>query len=345
MNAVRLRGPCRGFTLVELLVVIAIIGVLIALLLPAVQQAREAARRMSCQSNLKQIGIALHNYHNVYGRFPAGAIATARPDPYVGRTGANWRISLLPYIEYMTVYSQLDFRNGSFWAHTSNIPVGLREARVPTYHCPSSAFGMTNRRDIQSSGLTVGSEERDAQVVDYVGVVGGYPDPAGRTNVCTGSSSLIGGAFCENGMMRTLRGTGLQDCTDGSSNTIIIAEQSGQVNGIEISSNTLGGWHGWVFNNGPHYTLETDITTYSGGSMYAGGTTTIRHAPNSFWTSGAPSNANLTYRPNTIVNSYHPGGIQTVYADGSAHFLSETIQLETLKMLAVRDDGLVVGEY
>lgn len=334
-----------GFTLVELLVVIAIIGVLIALLLPAVQQAREAARRMSCQNNLKQIGLAMQNYHDVYGRFPAGAIATARPEAYVGHTGGNWRVSLLPYVDQMAAYQQVDFRAGSFWAHTANFPQALVDVRVPMFHCPSSAFGMTNRTDIANSGRTVSGVERNSQVMDYVGVVGGYPDPAGRTNVCTGSSSLVGGAFCENGMMRTLRGTGLQECTDGSSNTILIAEQSGQVNGIEISSNTLGGWHGWVFNNGTHYSLQTDITTYSGGSMYAGGTTTVRHPPNSFWTSGAPSNANLTYRPNTILNSFHPGGIQTVYADGSVHFVSETIQLETLKMLAVRDDGHVIGGY
>ncbi|UUO08280.1 DUF1559 domain-containing protein [Blastopirellula sp. J2-11] len=334
-----------GFTLVELLVVIAIIGVLIALLLPAVQQAREAARRMSCQNNLKQIGLALQNYHDTYGRFPAGAIATSRPEPYIGFTGANWRISLLPYMDQMPAYQQLDFRTGYFWAHTSGFPQALADLRVPMFQCPSSAFEMTNRTDLSLSGRTSGGVERNGQVMDYVGVVGAYPDPAGRSGVCTGSSSLVGGAFCENGMMRTLRGTGLQECVDGSSNTIVIAEQSGQVNGVEISANTLGGWHGWVFNSGTHYTEQTDISTYVGSSMYTSGITTVRLAPNAFWNSGAPSNAKLPYAPNTILNSYHPGGIQTAFADGSVHFVSEVVDLDMLRKLSVRDDGAVIGDY
>ncbi|UUO08278.1 DUF1559 domain-containing protein [Blastopirellula sp. J2-11] len=330
-----------GFTLVELLVVIAIIGVLIALLLPAVQQAREAARRMSCQNNLKQIGLALQNYHDTYQRFPAGSTVGV---PYT--KSINWRVSILPYIDQMPLYQQLDFSTTIFWGHSSAMPQVLADARIAMFQCPSSTFGMTNRKDFPSSGLTIGSVERDSQVMDYVGVVGAYPDPADRDNVCTGSSALVGGAFCENGIMRTLRGVGLNECVDGSSNTIVIAEQSGQVNGIEISANTLGGWHGWVFNTtGTPYTLGTDISTYAGGNMYTCALTTVRVPPNTYWKSGAPSNANLPYRPNTIVNSYHPGGIQTVHADGSVHFISEVIDFDLLAKLSVRDDGEVISEY
>ncbi|EAQ81069.1 DUF1559 domain-containing protein [Blastopirellula marina] len=338
----RTRRP-DGFTLVELLVVIAIIGVLIALLLPAVQQAREAARRMSCLNNLKQIGLAMQNYHDTYGRFPAGAGATSSSAATDQKNAANWRVAMLPYIEQNAAYQQLDHAHGSFWAHSAT-PQVLSDLRVPMFQCPSSAFEMTNRKDIVYSGRTSGGVDIDCQVMDYVGVVGAYPDPAGRDDLCTASSALRYGALCENGMMRTLKGIGLQECLDGTSNTILIAEQSGQVDGVEKSANPLGGWHGWVFNSETHYTSTTDIATYT-GTIYAGGITTVRVAPNTYWKSGAPSNAYNQYAPNTVLNSFHPGGIQAVFADGSVHFIPQTIDFTLLSKLSVRDDGEVIGPY
>ncbi|UUO08282.1 DUF1559 domain-containing protein [Blastopirellula sp. J2-11] len=339
---VRHRSSC-GFTLVELLVVIAIIGVLIALLLPAVQQAREAARRMSCQNNLKQIGLAMQNYHDTYGRFPAGAGATSSSVAGDQKNASNWRVAILPYIEQTSAYQQLDHAHGSFWAHSST-PQVLSDLRVPMFQCPSSAFEMTNRKDISLSGRTSGGVDIDCQVMDYVGIVGAFPDPAHRDNLCTTSTAVRNGAFCENGMMRTLKGIGLQECLDGTSNTILIAEQSGQVDGVEKSTNPLGGWHGWVFNHETHYTSTTDIATYS-GEIYASGITTVRVVPNSFWKSGSPSNAYNQYAPNTILNSFHPGGVQAVFADGSVHFIPQTIDFTLLSALSVRDDGEVIGPY
>ena len=99
----------RGFTLIELLVVIAIIAILIALLLPAVQQAREAARRSQCKNNMKQIGLALHNYHDVFTTFPIGGLKNSR--------GPNWRVGLLPYMDQAPAYNQVSFAS-SFWAHS-----------------------------------------------------------------------------------------------------------------------------------------------------------------------------------------------------------------------------------
>ena len=126
----------RGFTLIELLVVMAVISILIALLLPAVQQAREAARRSSCQNNLKQLGLALHNYHDVHKTFPLGA--TAMTD-WALKNGTNWRTAILPQLEQGPLFEQLDFENGSSFAgdtYTGNEV--LRGLKLAVYLCPSS---------------------------------------------------------------------------------------------------------------------------------------------------------------------------------------------------------------
>jgi len=131
----------RAFTLVELLVVIAIIGILIALLLPAVQAAREAARRSQCTNNLKQIGLALHNYHDVQRSFPLGAYTGVGP-VYGHLSGTNWRTEILPYLEQGALYSKLTF-DGSAFSGWSGLPfsggnVALSGLKLDVYLCPSS---------------------------------------------------------------------------------------------------------------------------------------------------------------------------------------------------------------
>src|SRR6187455_2929482 len=126
MNSLR---RARGFTLVELLVVIAIIGVLVALLLPAVQSAREAARRMRCANNLKQIALAAQNFHDIHGNFPSGCKLTTPPDTYY----SNWAIQLLPYIEQQNLFSRYDDTVTN--VHPNNKFV--RETFVDAYSCPS----------------------------------------------------------------------------------------------------------------------------------------------------------------------------------------------------------------
>ncbi|QGQ22027.1 DUF1559 domain-containing protein [Gimesia benthica] len=224
-----MRQSRRGFTLIELLVVIAIIAILIALLLPAVQQAREAARRSTCKNNMKQIGLALHNYHDAFNSFPIGA--------QFQRSGANWRVGILPYIDQAPAYNLVNF-SGSFWAHSSLQPV-FRTLRVPIYVCPSSPHGMVNAEVALAN---------ESMVMDYVGIAGATPDPASRTTVCTGDV-IGGGAYCNNGLLAIYFSKRMRDCTDGTSNTIVIGEQSGNVNGREESANPLGGWHGWVNNS------------------------------------------------------------------------------------------------
>ena len=318
----------RGFTLIELLVVIAIIAILIALLLPAVQQAREAARRSQCQNNLKQIGLALHNYHDVYRTFPMGADT---------RTNWNWRV--LPYLDQMNAYNVTSL-GGSFFAHTAPCFSGnthFRDLVVPTNICPSSPFGP------QASEAHMGHHDC-GMAHDYVGITGATPDPATRAERCTFQVMGWGaGIYCDNGLLLGFVCKKFKDCTDGASNIMIVGEQSGQVaGGIEISANALGAWHGWA--NGNFDT--TDLPSVGGGSggssgTYTAGLTTIRDAPNSFWNSGSRSQ----YSSNTVINSFHEGGIQVVLADGSVRFISENINFTTLTRLAVRDDGNVLGEF
>ncbi len=333
------RSPHRaGFTLIELLVVIAIIAILIALLLPAVQQAREAARRTQCKNNLKQLGLAVHNYHDQYEMFPIGSSG-------MGSRGANWLARILPFIDQGPAYNTLSF-NSSFWGHSSLQPV-LSTLKVPGYVCPSSPFGYG------SPNATIMQYAGGSMIMDYVGIAGAYPDPAAspRTaTVCT-AGPVQGGYFCENGSMVGFRGKRLRDFTDGSSNSMMIGEQSGQVNGTEHSSNALGGWYGMVGNTvtrndgGTVWDGSMPLSALASSSGYTGGITTVRHPINSYWLSGAPSSANSPYEVNYILNSFHQGGIQALFADGSVRFLSENMDMTTLLRISSISDGAVTGEY
>mgnify|MGYP003630148042 CR=1 FL=1 len=327
----------RGFTLIELLVVIAIIAILIALLLPAVQQAREAARRSTCKNNMKQIGLALHNYNDNFTTFPMGG--------GVNSQGANWRVGILPYLDQAPAYQQLNTTSGQYWAHTNfSGNAILRTLVVPGYICPSSPHGATNVAQMPTAN-------NGSMVMDYVGVAGATPDPAGRTTVCTGDV-IASGAYCKNGMMAAYFSQRIRDCTDGSSNTIIIAEQSGNVNGEEASANPLGGWHGWVNNSlgaTPSNTVllihNANLAAVPSTNGYMGGMTTVRHPPNAFFNSGAHASASNEYKVNTVLNSFHVGGIHVLLTDGSVRFISDNINMPTLRQLCVKDDGQVIGEF
>lgn len=342
------RTRFTGFTLIELLVVIAIIAILVALLLPAVQQAREAARRSQCKNNVKQLGLALHNYHDTMGVFPVGATWGDRP---------NWRAFLLPYLDQAPLYSKLNINGGGFYAHSpgcdsANPTLGcgysgstiLRNLAIAVYRCPSNPNSAFNHADM---GLSY-----QGMVMDYVGITGAMPDPVtttaepnGRTNMCSGDFMCTGySSYCRNGMMTAFASQKMRDCTDGASNTIIIAEQSGTVNGRNASANYLGGWFS-VGNTTPTVINATTPFPLSViNCWYPGGLTTIRHAPNAYFKSGAVVSTNKAGF-NTVTNSFHTGGIHVLLADGSVRFLSENVHFPTYARLCTRDDGLVIGEY
>jgi prepilin-type N-terminal cleavage/methylation domain-containing protein/prepilin-type processing-associated H-X9-DG protein len=329
--------PRKGFTLIELLVVIAIIAILIALLLPAVQQAREAARRTQCRNHMKQLGLALHNYHDTHNVFPPAVRNNAEP---------NWRVSILPMLEQGTIFNQLNFnQSGSFWAH-SGFPNNtiLYSVRIPTFICPSSPYGATNPAHLELSDSTA-NPSLVSMVHDYVAIGGAYPDPLARTEACTGAVMATSSISCSSGMMVPFLAKRMRDCTDGTSNTMILAEQSGRVNNTERSANALGGWHGIANAASTAWNGGMPLSTVTGGYYYPAGLTTVRYPPNAYKMSGAPTPAATQYSANTVINSFHDGGIHILMTDGSVRFLADNISFDTLTSLSVRDDARIVGEF
>ncbi len=329
-----LRQRRVGFTLIELLVVIAIIAILIALLLPAVQQAREAARRSTCKNNMKQLGLALHNYHDTFKSFPIGA-------QYPYHKG-NWRFSILPYIDSSPLYNQLTaahpvnsdgfagMRNDTIAVGTYGANFGiLAGLTVPVYKCPSSALSANNNSTSPSL-----NNAQLGQTHDYVGVMGAYPDPAGRSGVCSGDLSGRGAA-CENGMLFFNGHTKIRDVTDGTSNTILISEQSGAIGTEDMRANYQGGWSGF-------YNTTQRPAQITSTSHFAAGISTIRFAIN---LDSKPNGTTTTYSYNTVLNSYHTGGIHVLLTDGAVRFIGENIDLPTFRALGSKDDGVVIGEF
>lgn len=327
----------EGFTLVELLVVIAIIGILIALLLPAVQAAREAARRSKCSNQLKQLGLALQNYHDVHKVFPHGA----RSPMYA----PNWRVMVLPFMEQNALYESIDpdsqaskggFMSAkdaaSIYGYGTGRNAILRELVVPGWNCPSNP-----NPPLVDTTYSPGYQSYDrGQIHDYVGIAGAYFGPAGRSGVCSGLSQY-GSYVCQNGVLYPNGWVRMRDVTDGASNTMIVGEQGGKVGNRDVRASYHCGWAGFSSASG-----VTAIT--EGTHFYGTGTTTVRYPINTK-TCVSGSGCYNPWDMNTVLNSMHPGGAQTAFVDGSVHFLSETILMETFLRLAAKDDGLVVGEF
>lgn len=328
-----------GFTLVELLVVIAIIGVLIALLLPAVQQAREAARRMQCTNHLKQLGLALHNHHDTYLRFPPGG---AQDQPPFGTATANnttwgssWLVYILPFVEENTIYDQWQFY-GSSGVFNSNNNAVVKGIEMDKYRCPSSPLPGFSR-----------SNSGNSASVTYVGISGavdgiipGYTESR-ITHNARGGMHSAGGMFFASSKIK------FSDLTDGTSNTMAASEHG---NWLTDTSNNKQDWRAsqpWSWTIGCKSSDSPPNMTYNGDNRPFN-ITTIRYTINrtTGWTDdedttgvGNDGGANIP------LNSTHPGGVNVLLGDGSVRFIAETIQLETLGRLATRDDGQVVGEY
>ncbi|QEG41202.1 DUF1559 domain-containing protein [Roseimaritima ulvae] len=312
-----------GFTLVELLVVIAIIGVLVGLLLPAVQAAREAARRMSCSNNMKQLGLAIHNYHDTYRALPLGVLARH-----------NWRISVLPYMEENTLYDKLDFSESSdFRGDTDDANRAvLGNYYVEGFVCPSSTLD-----PFYNKGGWNGPTGLKYQVHHYMGV-------NGAVGTTYGTCQKFYGWNCDNGPFSVNKKVKLADLIDGTSNTMLVGEQSAKVDYTGPGTGTS-----WEFTDGKtmgpgnyHGGWEGPGNTSSTGSMWGiySGMVPVEFGPNADcpdqWSCG------YSYVNSTILASEHPGGIQVTLADGSTRFIAETIDLLTYKLMAMRNDGEVV---
>ena len=343
----------RGFTLIELLVVIAIIAILIALLLPAVQQAREAARRTQCKNNMKQLGLALHNYLDVYTRFCPGVMFSADPRSNGGSGhsfGPSFYGTLLPYFDQAPMYNQMVWEGRSpGYVHEGggstnnagehNRDIVLNAGPLTLMRCPSSPNAVSAVRN---------STYNYEPFAHYAGI-SGAADPQSFTETRIfddGSLGLIsgGGLLVPNKAMRP------RDCTDGLSNTMMVGEQNGQlerlVAGTFSELNASGTTHGWLMGCRVPGTPPNYDPAGTTGDDRAFNITTVRYSPNQepFANQLFPGMGSNVGANNPLM-SYHTGGVQILLGDGAVRFLSENINLETLKQLATRDDGQVIGEF
>ena len=301
-----LRAPARrGFTLVELLVVIAIIGVLVALLLPAVQAARESARRTQCLNNMKQWGIALHNHHDVLGTFPYGSTNDAHPN-----RRKTWIMFVWPYIEQNTLADQgnptVPFYNPPYTIHgTLN---GLCGKAVPAYLCPSDSAGT---RD-QSSGTY--QRTRGNYMVNWGNAL--YDDTRGAPSG-TAINANFGPFYHMGGNRATPGESGFRKITDGTSNTLMISES------LKAKVATDNDWRGDIHNDDGVFRFHTVITPNSSSPDLISSTTffTPNNDPKMPVALGSPQRA--------AARSRHPGGVNAVLCDGSVRFVSQNIALTT----------------
>lgn len=323
-SQLRRRG---GFTLIELLVVIAIIAVLIALLLPAVQQAREAARRSQCKNNLKQLGLALHGFHDTFNRFPAGTNPDTEPWKTPGAAdahyGSNWKVFTLPYIDQATIYSKWKFDTSSGYSNGTNLPM-LSGLMLSVHRCPSSTLPDFSTR------------WHKGMYTSYTALSGSYTDPGVY-------ATAGGGGVSDHGVLGARSMVKIKDITDGTSNTVMVGEQSNDLrdaNNNIILGNAYGGSVGIsVTAQGPD--------PWSIGSPISGTTelyniTTVRYAINK---TGMVLNAGGcadNVGNNIPLSSQHIGGCHLLFADGSVHFLSNNMNLQTLYYAACRDDGQTI---
>jgi prepilin-type N-terminal cleavage/methylation domain-containing protein len=312
----------RGFTLIELLVVIAIIAILIALLLPAVQQAREAARRTQCRNNLKQFGLALHNYHDNFTTFPNGSHPT--PGYPGGGYHMGWAPKVFPYMDQATRYHAMEafYPNPISYLGPWRLDTAPHNGRdpiwgpVPGFSCPSSALGDRSPDIVNATLPWIVSQG----ALHYRACAGRYED-------ITNPSDADNYQWANTGLIFPQSKTSMKDVTDGTTNTILLGESSSSQG---WSSSIKAGWGGiqpWTWGI-YWYDLSTQRLMIDGKN--------IRFPINyrgSFGTNHTP------------YTSFHVGGAHFLLADGSVRFLSENMNLNLLKSLGTRAGGEVVGEF
>jgi prepilin-type N-terminal cleavage/methylation domain-containing protein/prepilin-type processing-associated H-X9-DG protein len=349
MNALLRRRPVSrsGFTLVELLVVIAIIGVLVALLLPAVQAARESARRSQCQNNLKQIGLSIHNFEGVYGKFPPAA---TRVEIDTWMHGPTWWVYTMPYVEQNAAYDKIVFPRQTFWFGGAgghpNTAI-WRNVHFSYMECPSRA-GVNSR-----FSASVNSNDVGYQRPFYTCILGATPHVTAMN-----ANSQFRGPVSDGGVITLGRGQAMAAILDGTSNTIMVGEQSAQMyhnNGqpLPIIGDSVNN-NGRVDNNRGFHMGTSHVGHPNGDfSMDAGRNCTHSNCARCYNTTTINAlgiqNRRLLFndygeiRCNKPLNSNHPGGINALYADGHIAFVAQTVPLAILKALVNRDDGTPVN--
>lgn len=308
----------RGFTLIELLVVIAIIAILIALLLPAVQQAREAARRSQCRNNLKQLGLALHNYHDAFGMFAPGII-TVTEGLFIFSGGSvdsprrSYLPHLLPYLDQSSLYNTFSWGRGFDWDSEP-----ARSQVIPALACPS-----------------------DGQASNPKPTLAGIPQagPVATTNYGAMVGVRIGDVNARNrGAFTVNRGVRVRDFFDGTSNVMMLAEQ------LIGTDSDLRGW--WV-NGATGSTLLSTETTPNSSAADAGWGGDFCNDTSNNPLQNLPC-AEVGQDPNNhfvAARSRHTGGVHILLGDGSVRFVSENINLQTWRNVGLIKSGETTGEF
>ena len=307
MNRHRSGQFSNGFTLVELLVVIAIIGVLVALLLPAVQAAREAARRTQCLNNFKQVGIALQNYHAAYNQFPPGAFYNHPSCNGIAMlNGPGWGIEILPHLEALSIDNL--WRDEGAWGIYGVNNVKVAENRIGFFLCPS---------DPQDEWLDVGAIH--GQPIRWWNTnIGGVADSTSAwtddLQCFIGDNRPLIEPETGDGMMINKTPIRLANVTDGSSSTLFV----GEVTGGEVGSN-----RGWIYANGTLFSTGWGI---NGAGTIPGEGVFIQNGEAPF-------------------SSYHPGGCHFARVDSSTQYVSQDIDVLVLVALTTRDADDLPGEF
>ena len=340
----------RGFTLIELLVVIAIIAILVALLLPAVQQAREAARRSSCKNNLKQIGLALHNYEATYSRLPCGWNGVH--DPFQGTTFRwSYLAAILPYLEQGNLFDQVDF-NLTLYPPGGGVPPRVEHEEViskvvSTYLCPS---------------------DRGDRIPDSSGVTGPAPT---SYKACSGSGlnsvsdPSDDGAMDnrEDGMFGSLTWRRFRDCTDGLTSTVFVSESILGPGGTDPGATETPDpqeYMALIAGSPPNF--AANVTAANCDDMVpANDLNRFPAGRGRLWSGQGYENTmfNTFFTPNTkrydcffwvnrglvAARSRHRGGAQALFGDGHVAFMSESIDSTVWQALGTRSGGEVVENF
>jgi prepilin-type N-terminal cleavage/methylation domain-containing protein/prepilin-type processing-associated H-X9-DG protein len=368
----------RAFTLIELLVVIAIIAILIGLLLTAVQKIRAAAARMACSNNLKQIGLAMHDYHDRRGFLPSAGSSDGKPFssgpwPNAGE-GTNWAVYLLPYLERDDIWNRLTFRGDAGWTDdpdqknssaVNNVRVAANIV-IKTFRCPADPHPELTANESNVPGgylVTRNSYVAIAGAVDRLDTAGLFRE---SRNTDSSSWSFDFGITAWGGMIApAFNRVTFTTVTDGLSNTMMISEESDYLSYIDPATGAsrqgddydMTSTSGGLFRG--HYGTGRDARgNLSGGAKWMdsrGQTfTTIRYQINqkTGWRcqvagegvcGGGPSRWWHSEGANVPLVSAHSGGVNALFGDGSVHFLSDGTDILTLARLATRDDGQVMS--
>ncbi len=331
--------PRTGFTLIELLVVIAIIGILVALLVPAVQKVRDAAARAQCANNLKQIGLALHSYHDTYKKFPPGYVdrntnPASTPDNDLG-PGWGWASFLLPYLELGNVYNQINF----------NVPVGtgvnkqVSQMALPIFQCPADPYQQT---------IPVYDSNFTTPIVmiahgNYVGCNGWEEcfNNAGGAGQGQGADGLAGGlGQAGNGLFyRNSRNT-IASVTDGLSNTIVAGERSGDHSPSTWTGAVAGGrCPAWMATQPPTPYAPPPGPAYDNADF--GEAFVLAHCN----ATHLPSADFPIFDPDTFYSMHGGPGANFLFGDGSVHFLTSGINPYTYQYLATIAGGEVANDW